>query len=77
MKGIEINDRNKETIFEVLGKCVDSEGYIMEKRTKERVICPYSKTPIHSSSFSIMPGSFIFINNYSYCFTEHIAKHGV
>ncbi len=77
METIEINTTNRDSILEMLGKKVDSDGYIIEKRTKKRLECPYSKEPIGIENFSIMPGSFVFINNYSFCFTEHMAKYNL
>lgn len=77
MDAIEINDNNVHSILDMLNKKIDSDGYIVEKKSDKRVKCPYSKESIHHTKFSIMPGSFIFINNYSYCFTEHMAKYNL
>ena len=74
---IELNDRNISTILELLDKKVNDEGYIVEKQNNKLVICPYSKEPILADNFSIMPGSFVFINNYPFCFTEHVAKYNL
>ena len=77
MDVIEINEKNLDSVLKLCGKEIDSNGYIIESKTKKRVNCPYSKKKIHSSSFSVMPGSFTFINNEPYCFTEHMAKYNL
>ena len=75
MKYIQINDSNKEVILELFNKAVDTEGFITEKKTRKRLICPYSQQNIKANSFSILPGSATFVNNKSYCFAEHIVVH--
>ena len=74
METIEINDSNKLAILELFYKSVDSEGYIIEKKTNKRLVCPYSNENIPASNFSIIPGSAIFVNNYYYCFAEYLAS---
>ncbi len=68
---------NKESITSVLkffNKEVDKEGYIIDIKTKIRIICPYSEEIIKASDFSILPGGIsekaVFVNNKSYCFSE-------
>lgn len=75
MDTIKINNSNKAAILELFSKEVDNEGFIIEKKTKKRLVCPYSKEEISENEFSILPGSAIFVNNYPYCFTEYLAKH--
>ena len=75
MQFIQIDNSNKDTILELFNKTVDKEGFIVEIGTGKRLMCPYSKKPIHKNSFSILPGSTTFVNNEIYCFAEHIASH--
>jgi len=75
MEYVQITPSNKETILELFSKAVDDEGYVVEKKTGKRLVCPYSKQEIHSDVFSILPGSATFVNNLSYCFAEHITTH--
>lgn len=75
MKFLQVTPSNKETILELFSKDIDKEGFIIEKKSGKRIICPYSKQEIQSDSFSILPGSATFVNNMSYCFAEHIATH--
>ncbi|MFH1788264.1 MAG: hypothetical protein ABH834_02645 [Candidatus Altiarchaeota archaeon] len=75
MDVIEINNKNFSSILNLLGKEINDEGYIADKKNKKVEICPYSKEPVSAKNFSIMPGSFVFINNYAYCFTEHMARY--
>jgi len=75
MEYLQVTPSNKETILELFSKGIDGEGFIVEKKSGKRIICPYSKQEIHASSFSILPGSATFVNNMSYCFAEHITSH--
>jgi len=75
MEYIQVNDSNKYTILELFSKTVDEEGYILEKKTGKKLICPYSNEPIRADNFSILPGSTTFVNNEFYCFAEHIVSH--
>lgn len=77
MDVIEITEDNREVILDLFDKGVDSEGYIIEQRTGNRLMCPYSKQEIKVDSFSILPGSCTFINNSPYCFTEHMVDHNL
>ncbi|MBI5553718.1 MAG: hypothetical protein HY917_03170 [Candidatus Diapherotrites archaeon] len=74
METIGITDSNKSAVLELFSKSIDIEGYIMEKKTNKRIICPYSKEPIKAADFSVLPGSAIFVNNYYYCFAEYLAS---
>lgn len=74
MKYFQINDSNRGTILELFDKDTDTEGYIIEKETGKKLKCPYSNENIKLSDFSILPSSAIFVNNKSYCFSEHRAK---
>lgn len=75
MEFLQVNPSNKEVILELFSKSTDKEGFITEKKSGKRIVCPYSKEEIHSASFSILPGSATFVNNNSYCFAEHITTH--
>lgn len=76
MEYIQISDSNRMTILDLFNKSVDSEGFIIDKVTGKKERCPYSKQHIKKDNFSIIPGSAIFVNNYPYCFSEHIVKAG-
>ena len=75
MELLQITPSNKSIILELFNKEIDEKGFIIEKKTKKRLKCPYSKQAIHSEDFSILPGSAIFVNNLAYCFAEHITTH--
>ncbi|MCX6821811.1 MAG: hypothetical protein NTW30_03460 [Candidatus Aenigmarchaeota archaeon] len=75
MQYIQIDDSNRKIILELFNKSIDKEGFIIEKRTGKRLVCPYSKKNIQKNSFSILPGSATFVNNEIYCFAEHIVTH--
>jgi len=76
MKYLQVNDSNKGVILELFGKSLDEEGFIIENKNKKRLVCPYSKEHILGNNFSILPGTATFVNNYPYCFAEHLAYHG-
>jgi len=75
MEYIQVNDSNKGVILKLFGKSLDDDGFIIEKKTKNKLTCPYSKEHIHGNNFSILPGTATFVNNKSYCFAEHIVSH--
>ncbi|PKP54573.1 MAG: hypothetical protein CVT90_00570 [Candidatus Altiarchaeales archaeon HGW-Altiarchaeales-3] len=75
MKYMQINNSNKGVILELFGKSLDDDGFIIEKKNKIRLICPYSKEHIRGNNFSILPGTATFVNNKPYCFAEHIVSH--
>ena len=75
METIQINNSNKSAILELFGKAVDKENYLIEKKTGKKLICPFSNEHIKVNSFSILPGSALFVNNYYYCFSEYMAKN--
>lgn len=75
MEFLQVTPLNKEVILELFSKEIDQDGFIIEKKSGKRIVCPYSKQEIHSNSFSILPGSATFVNNKSYCFAEHITTH--
>lgn len=74
MKYIQINESNKNVILELFNKSTDDGGFIIENKTKKRLVCPYSKQHIMVTNFSILPGSATFVNNKAYCFAEHIVS---
>lgn len=75
MEYIKIDNNNKTTILELFNKETDAEGFIIEKRTKKRLVCPYTRENIHSTSFSILPGTATFVNNTFHSFAQHLATH--
>ena len=75
MKFIGVDASNQSVILELFSKSLDKDGFIIEKKTDKRLICPYSNTPIKGDNFSILPGSATFVNNNFFCFSEHIARH--
>jgi hypothetical protein len=75
MKVIAITPENLESTLSIFGKEIDDDGYLIEKSSKKRLICPYSREPIKKDNFSVLPGSATFVNNYYYCFAEHKFLH--
>ena len=49
MEFLQITPSNKEVILELFNKGLDKDGFIIEKNTEIRLICPYSKQEIHSN----------------------------
>jgi len=75
MEYVQITVSNVNTILELFKKMVDKEGFIIEKKTGKRLVCPYSNENIPVTDFSILPGSATFVRNKSYCFAEHLVLH--
>jgi len=75
MKYLQVNEPNKDIILELFNKGIDKEGFIIERKTGKRLLCPYSNMNIKINDFSILPGTATFVNNRAYCFAEHIASH--
>ena len=74
METIEITEENKPAILELFNKTIDDEGYLVEKTTNMRLVCPYSNQHIKADDFSVLPGSAIFVTNQYYCFAEYLAQ---
>jgi len=75
LKFLQIDQENLEAILELFEKAVDKEGFIIYKKSGQKVECPYSNRPIPVRDFSILPGSAIFVNNDAYCFAQYRIKH--
>jgi len=75
MKYIQVKETNVDVILELFSKEKDPEGFIIEKKTKKRLICPYTREAIRANNFSILPGSATFVKNEPFCFAEHITTH--
>ncbi|MFA4855245.1 MAG: hypothetical protein WC634_01485 [archaeon] len=75
MEIIKIDESNREAILDLFSKSIDNEGYITEKKTGKKLVCPYSNKHIKIADFSVIPGTATFVNNHYYCFSEHLAKH--
>ncbi len=75
MEYLQVTKENRDVILELFRKGIDKEGFIIDKKTGKKLICPYSGSNIHSDDFSILPGSATFVTNKSYCFAEHIVSH--
>lgn len=75
MNTIQISDNNREAILGMMNKEIDDEGYIISKDTKKRVKCYYSKEEINiKDSYSILPGSTVFIKNNDLSFAKYLVK---
>ena len=72
---LKVTQENVDAVLDLFGKKKDREGFIIEKDNGKPIICPYSNEKIHSASFSVLPGSATFVNNYPYCFAEHLSSH--
>jgi hypothetical protein len=60
---ISFDDSSKEFVLGILGKSIDSEGYIIESDTGNRVLYQDGE-PIHSDDFGgVRKGSEIFFKN--------------
>lgn len=63
MKTIVFSDDVKDFVFEIFGKSVDKDGYIVEKETGSRVITPEGEYVLSKDFAAIMPGSEVFVTN--------------
>jgi len=62
-KVIEFDDSSKKYLLKLLDKDVDSEGYIIEKNTKERVLTPQGEYIKLDEFAAYKKGSEIFIKS--------------
>jgi hypothetical protein len=77
MEYLQISEENREDILEMFDKTTDKEGFIIDKRTKKRIKCQFSKEEINiKDNFSILPGSSIFIKNNDLSFARYLVKRG-
>jgi hypothetical protein len=62
LKLIQLGNDDRISVLKKLGYNLDNEGYVLQKKSKERLICKYSKEVIHINNAAILPGSLIVIN---------------
>jgi len=77
MEYMRITKESVTSVLKFFGKEIDTEGYIIDGKSKIRIVCPYSKEIIKATNFSVLPGTSeiaVFVNNKSYCFSEHKSK---
>ncbi len=75
MELLEINDSNVDILLKQFGKETDKEGFIIDSKTKERVLCRYTHRPIKKSRLGgILPGSNIFIEDSDIAYAGYIME---
>lgn len=75
MNIIQLSKDNREDIIELMDKTTDEQGYIIDRRTNNRVKCRYTKEEIHiEDDFSILPGSTIFVKNKDLALVKYMLK---
>ncbi|MEA3378047.1 MAG: hypothetical protein U9Q69_00250 [Nanoarchaeota archaeon] len=75
MELLEINEANVDTLLENFGKKIDTEGYIVDKETKERIKCKYTGKELKKNTLGgILPGSEIFIADCDVAYAGYIME---
>lgn len=75
MQLLEINSRNTEFILELFDKELDHEGFIIDKETKQKVICRYTNNPIKKETLGgVLPGSNIFIEDSDIAYAGYVME---
>lgn len=69
-----LSDEDKKVLFEILGYSVDSQGIIIDEK-QEKVICPFTKTPVELKNSSLMPGSLIIMNTTPVTLSEYFYQY--
>jgi hypothetical protein len=62
IKLVQLGNDERISVLKKLGHDLDNDGYVLEKKSKNRLICKYSKEVIHINNAAILPGSLIIIN---------------
>ena len=75
MEVIEINEKNQSVIFDIFDLAFDEEGFVVDKLSKQRIICKYSDQPIKKETLAIVGGSELEINNFSFCLSEYLTEY--
>ena len=75
MELLEINESNIDVILKNFGKEVDQSGFIIDKETKEKVMCKYTGEEIKKENLGgVLPGSNIFIADSDIAYTGYIME---
>ena len=72
---IELPEEAKLVLLKSLGYDVDNKGYILDSNNKKKVICKYSKKPVHFKDASILPGSTIIINTNLITMSQYVCEY--
>lgn len=75
MELLNITEGNRTAILEIFDLGIDNDGYIIDAKTKERIICQYSRETIRKDKLAIVAGSELKINNYAYCLSEYLTEY--
>lgn len=75
MEILEINETNVDIILEKFGKEMDSQGFIIDKTTKEKVACRYTHHQLKRDTLGgVLPGSNIFIEDSDVAYAGYIME---
>ena len=75
MELLEINEKNVDVILQKFGKEIDSQGFIVDKGTKEKVTCRYTHNPLKKNTLGgVLPGSNIFIEDSDVAYASYIME---
>lgn len=75
MELLEINEDNVDTLLKQFNKEVDSEGFIIDKDSKQRVDCRYTHRSIKKDKLGgILPGSNIFIEDSDVAYAGYVME---
>ncbi len=76
MELLEINDTNIIVLLEQFGKEINSEGFIIDKVTKEKVLCKYTSHELTKETLGgILPGSNVFIEDSDIAYARYVAEY--
>ena len=75
MELLEITSDNVDVLLEQFNKELDNEGFIIDKDTKQKVLCRYTNRAIKKDSLGgILPGSNIFIEDSDIAYAGYIME---
>ena len=75
VKFTHIDNEQKRILLTILGYSVDSEGYLINHRTKKPHICPITNEKVKLEKASILPGSELVINTTPLSIAQYLEKH--
>jgi len=69
---IKLNDDQKLVLLKSLGYDVNSNGFIIDSKTGNKILCKYTEKPVLFKDASILPGSTVIVNTSLITLSEYI-----
>ncbi|HII15282.1 MAG TPA: hypothetical protein HA362_03130 [Nanoarchaeota archaeon] len=69
-----IDPQKKMILLKALGYDLDARGFVVDN-TRRRVICKYTRRPVHFNEASILPGSTVIINTNPVSLSSYIEEY--